>query len=261
MFSRKSDFSGRLLFDRKSFIEIIEKFKTAGFSDIVIVIPNEYKAFKKKTFTVEEFVNLNYNFLAQILIAKNNDNETIKILFINNSNFEASFNDTSFPSISSESSKFFVYTNDPVRLPGLIDFIKSLLRESSLRGPILSKIQNYLLFIAYFYIGIVGFAILNPTVKNLINNQIGLFSTLFIFCLLYIFSLNIKPGGLYINKFEHPFVSFTKRIFSCDFKNNPIINSLISIIKFVLAGLFLQIIWGLLGEWIMNTIKFLLKIN
>ena len=165
MFNRKKYFPSRLLFSKASIEEIVKQLQDAGFQDITFKIPNEYKKFDKFEFSAREFIDLSYNFVSQILIAKNGA-ETIKILFINNSSSQAVFNDTTFPSSNSEHTKFSITTNDPVRIIGLIDFLEILLESNSLRKSFSANFQERLLFVTYFFL-----LIMFMSLTNIFNNE------------------------------------------------------------------------------------------
>lgn len=260
MFTRKIHFSSRLKFDKKSLNQIVDGFKCASFNEITIKIPNEYSTFDKKEFTYEEFINLNYNFTSQILIAKN-ENETIKILFINNSNSEANFLDITFPSSNSELSKYYIEVTDPTRIIGIKDFLDFLLKESSLRSYSVAKMQTFLMLVTSLYIGFFPifamnlkpmFNLQNSSYVHFKDNILWFLVSLFI-SLSYIFFYKINPGGLYLNKFEHPIISFTKRIFIGDLKDNLIISFITWIIKLIFGGIIVNILWEILKDYFTNV--------
>lgn len=264
MFTREKHFPKRLKFDLKSFNYIVEKLKEAGFDEITIKIPKEYTKFKKFEYSAEEFIKLNYNFVSQILVAKNEES-SIKILFINNSSSKANFHDTIFPSSNSEYSKYNIVTKDPIKIVGLIDFIDHILYESSVRSLFISKFQSFLLFFVFlsyffgcflfldiFYEDSSGFFL------NTLKDSPLFISFSFIFSIVYIFYYTVTPGGLYVNKFEHPLMSFTKRIFIGDFKDNLIVNFFLTIFKLTLMGIFIQIVWHFLGDIIIDAVNFII---
>lgn len=262
MFTRKKNFSNRLKFTKNSLEQIIKKLKEGGFTEFSIKIPKSYTIFKKNEFTTDEFISLNYNFVSQILLAKSST-DTIKILFTNNTNSKANFDDTIFPSSTSELSKYYIESKDPVRIVGLIDFIDTLLEENSVRGPFMARFQNYLIFFSSIYLLLFVSIFLSFFDKNIYSpwlifqNNILILSFIFIFSIFYIFFHIINPGGLYLNKFEHPIVSFAKRIFMGDFKDNLIISFLVFVAKLIFAGFFVNILWAFFGDTLINAIKFL----
>lgn len=272
MFTRKNSFSDRLKFDSAAFNEIIRILKSARFTEIVIKIPEDYKNFEKKIFTPEEFVSPNYNFTAQILVAQNEAHqEMIKILFVNNSNSVTSFNDQTFPSSHSVSSGYHVETSDPVRLIGLDDFVKNLLEQNSIRGAGVSRLQNFLqIFSTLYLLGWMFFAV--SFLDNGKGFSVPFFSSfaygeifsvaLLLASISYLFFHTIHPGGLYVAPFEHPSVSFARRIFVGDLKNNLIVVFLIWIVKVALIGVVLSlisnVIWALAGDKILQAISAIL---
>ena len=262
MFSRKESFSNRLFFNKSSFEKIVKQLNLGGFDDLSVKIPLDYNKFDKHEFSVNEFLNLEYNFIAQILVAKN-ESETLKILFVNNSGPKTSFKDKIFPSSHSELSKFYVQSADPVRILGLIDFIRTTLEDTSIRSITVARWHNFLMGLAmgYFFLFSILFIDIfdsepDPFIPFFLDN-ILLFSFLLLLSVAFIFFYVVSPVGLYLNKFEHPLLSFTKRIFAGDWKNNPIVNFLVLICKLSVAGLFVNVIWFFTQDVIINAIRFL----
>ncbi len=268
MFSRRKTFSSRLIFDRKAFNEIIHLLELADFSNISVKIPDGYKIFRKKNFTPSEFIALKYNFTAQILSAENpKQKEIIKILFVNNSGSKTTFNDEIFLSGHSVSSQYYLETVGPVRLVGLNDFAKDTLERCSIRDSGLSKMQNFLYFIGTIYL-FLWWMIFIPTLAMADGFSVPFFSSyhygnaisvsLLVTSFLYLFYIKVYPGGLYVVSFVHPTISFTRRIFVGDLKNNLIIHFFIWIIKVVIIGVAVGFIsnltWALMGESILDFI-------
>lgn len=262
MFNRKKYFSKRLLFNKASIVEIINQLKKAGYHDIIFKIPQEYVKFDKFEFSEQEFVDFNYNFVALIMIAKNT-NETLKILFVNNSSSKTNFLDLTFPSSNSEHTKFYIETNDPARIIGLIDFLDFLLKTNSLRGPYLSFFQSGLFLSASLFVLVTvsSFTVIFDHDTSLLTSFFYknslLLSFITLLSLIYIFYYTITPGGLYINKFEHPFISFSKRIFIGDLKDNLIISFFLFISKLLLGGFLVNILWSFFGQTVIEALKFL----
>ncbi len=269
IFTRKNSFSDRLKFDGGSFNEIIRLLKSAGFTKITIKIPEGYKNFKKKVFSPNEFIAQSYNFTAQILVAQKDEyQEVIKILFVNNQNSITSFNDQIFPSSHSVSSKYHIETSDPVRLIGLDDFVKSLLEQNSIRSISISKLQRFLqIFSTLYLMGWMFFAVSLlssgkgfsvPFFSSFVYGDI-ISIVLLLASVVYLFFDMIYPGGLYVAPFEHPSMSFVRRIFVGDLKNNLILAFLIWIVKVALIGIVLSlvynVIWALVGEKILKVIS------
>lgn len=259
MFIKKVSFSNRLKFDEKSFNQIIRQLRLAGFHDIKIKIPEKiYPNFPKTIFTPDEFVALKYNFVAQILSAMN-ERESVKILFLNHANHTSSFNDNTFPSGHSVQTSFHLETNDPVRLSGMADFISSLLKENNKRGPFVAGLQKFLFAIStlYLYAGIFAFiSVLSaPSAMNSILLMMAL-SMLFIF---YVFFYITHPGGLYIGPFEHPIVSFIRRLSAGDFKNNLVLTFIIWILKAIVFSVVLGVVTNVVWLYLENPFKALLQ--
>lgn len=260
VFDKTKTFNGRLVFDASSLNEIGKFIRGAGFSEIKIKIPEKgYKNISGREFTLEDFVALEYNFDAQILTAKSKD-EVIKILFVNRSNAVSIFNDSVLPSGHSIASSIYVESNDPVRLIGLLDFVGSLLEKNSTRSLALARTQNYLSVLASLYLfGVFGlfFSVFNDGVfsKEIFIGHwfLSIVSPiLFTFYLLYHI---VHPGGLYVRKFEHPLLSFYRRISAGDLRNNLIIVFLVWIFKVVIAGIIIGVSVNLLSDPVRQFLK------
>lgn len=264
MFNRRERFSNRLLFDDAAFNDIVRLLKEAGFSEINVRVPEDYKNFPKKVFTPEEFLTTNYNFTAQILSAAKKD-ESIKIMFINNSNAKGEFEDKIFPSSHSSSSKYYVESVDPVRLSGLQDFVRTLLAEKSLRHSYTAKLQTFFAVVS----GIFLFSTPYLLTGNFRGTDFGILThgpaalklvllLLLITSPVYLFFHMIYPGGLYVAPFEHRIISFARRIYLGDLKNNLLLSFFWSVAKILLIGLvaniFYNVIWAFYGQGIMKTI-------
>jgi hypothetical protein len=265
MFSRKESFSNRLFFNKSSFSIIIKQLELGGFNNISVKVPLDYKNFDKHEFSIDEFLSLEYNFIAQILIAKS-ATDTLKILFVNNSGPQTKFKDKTFPSSHSELSKFYVQSNDPVRILGLADFIKTTLKDASIRSSSVAYWHSFLMSVAvgyFFLFSILFIDIFNSDpgpFRPFFLDNILLLSFLLLISVAFIFFYVVSPVGLYLNKFEHPLLSFAKRIFAGDWKNNPIVNFFILIGKLLLAGLFVNVVWYFTQDVIINAVNFLLTL-
>ncbi len=260
MFSKRVAFSRRLKFDQKSFDLLVKLLREAGFNEIKIKIPSKgYEKFLKTIFTPEEFVALQYNFLAVILLAKNATDE-IKILFVNSSQIVSTFDDVTFPSAHSVSSSFFVASCDPTRLVGLTDFVNVLLTKSSLRHLATAKLQSrlYVITNSILYLLIVSLAISKNGFGIFIEWAIPILGFL-VFSFLYIFYFITHPGGIYIADFEHPILSFLRRLSVGDFKNNLVLAFIIKFFK-VIGAILLALFSGFLWLYIETPLRMFLGI-
>lgn len=260
IFNKTKNFNNRLVFDASSLCEIARFLREAGFSDIKIRIPEKgYENISGRVFTLNNFIALEYNFDAQILNAKSN-NEMIKILFVNRLNAISTFNDSIFPSGHSMMSSIYVESDDPVRLIGLLDFAESSLSKNSVRSLTLAKMQNYLFVLASLYLfGVFGlfFSVVSDGVpsKDIFFEHWFLsfvLPSLFIFYLLYHI---VHPGGLYIRRFEHPLLSFYRRISAGDLRSNLILVFLVWIFKVVFAGIIIGVGVNLLSDPVLELLK------
>lgn len=267
MFGRKKTFRRRLKFDGKAFNEIVRSLRLAGFTDIEIRIPEKgYESFEKKSFSPEEFINQKYNFVAQILTAKNKD-ETIKILFINYGKTLSPFDDKIFPSGHSVNPSFYIETLDPARLIGLEDFVQELLVRNSSRGVYFVNFFDFIFIICSLYLFVIAMAITGRVSTE--NFYSYLFQHPFYFFLIpiiaiiYLLFYTISPGGLYVAPFEHPLVSFYRRISAGDLRNNLIVASIVWIFKVLIAGVLItllsNVISDIAGEQIANYLRTLFK--
>jgi hypothetical protein len=256
VFEKDESFSKRLLFDAKALKEIVAKLREAGFPTVSIQIPERgYDNFPQKVFSAENFIDNKYNFLAQILTAKN-DTETIKILFVNHGRAISSFNDRTFPSGHSMSPTIHVESHDPVRLPGMLDFVQSLLAKNSTRNPLVVKAQNALFVFGALYVIFTASFLFTA----LSSNEGSFWSAttvlenypwtilLPIACVLYLLFYVVHPGGIYVAPFEHPLVSFYRRLSAGDLRNNLIVATIILITKFVIGGILLGVIVNITSE-------------
>lgn len=264
MFTRQNIFSDRLKYDKKSFNEVVRLLRLAGFEKIQIKIPKDYQNFKRKSFTPEEFIKQEYNFVASILVAcKEQEKETIKVLFVNNSKAKTSFEDTTFPSSLDMGCRYYIDTSDPVRLIGIDDFVKRTLSANSSRDSRIAKLQSVFYILNVFYIWFWFFFAVTtnlPENNGTISAAIRIFayspigSILLFEALIYLFFYTVNPGGLYVNPFEHPWLSFIKRVLTGDYKNNLIINFFLSLTKIVFIAIFSNIIWVFAGSWILDLL-------
>lgn len=258
MFSRKLGFSDRLKFDEKSFNQIVRQLRLAGFSKIEVRIPEKvYSHFRVTTYSPEAFVALKYNFIAQILFAKS-EHDSIKFLFVNHSSYVSTFDDKNFPSGHSEKTSYVLETDDPVRLVGLNDFARTLLSENNIRGSFVATTQKLLFFLSsvylYFYIVVPALIRELPLVGNNIMLTLGLFCS----AIVYIFYHITHPGGLYLGPFEHPIISFIRRLWAGDPKNNLVLSFFIWLVKFLafcLVTIFLGVIASMIWSFIEAPVK------
>ncbi len=263
-FYRIKSFNERFLFDRGSLNNVKESLTAAGFSDLEFKIPlNRYKNISATKFSFQEFVELEYNFVAQILMASKG-RELVKVLFVNNSGSKAILDDIDFPSSHSVSSGIYVESDDPVRLSGMMDFIESLVLQNSLRSIRLAKAQQILFTVSSFYLFLGPLGAVTIFNDGRLSTEVFLqhWFMLIILPLLsawYILYHTIHPGGLYIRGFEHPIVSFYRRLSAGDLRNNLLVVFIIWIFKIVIAGVIIGVLVNLLTDPIKELVSEYLK--
>jgi hypothetical protein len=262
MFSKKKPFASRLKYDEKSFHQLSRLLSEGGFSDITIKIPEKgYDNFPNKELSFEEFVTQKYNFVAIILTARKNDNELLKVLFVNNRNVRTSFNDTIFPSSHSASSAFYAETPDPARVWGLTEFVKDLLISNSSRSIGVANVQEtlfvfssvYLLFYGSFF----GLRIATSfsTFVAIVADHTFLALVLPVLMIVYIFYYITHPGGVYMGPFEHPIPSFIRRIFLGDLKNNLVVSFSVWLLKIIVGTVLLGLVGNVLWLFLESPIR------
>ena len=253
MFSKKNRFSDRLKYDEKSFRQINNSLKEAGFLNIKVKIPDTgYENFPSKELELEEFMSKKYNFVSIILVAQSDTKETIKILFINNSSAKTSFNDTVFPSSHSNSPKYYVETKDPARLHGLMVFLKDLLIENSIRTSGVARMQDLIFGFSSLYLMFPLLILSSPDRFQFISGHMFSTVVLPIIMITAVFFLITHPGGVYLGPFEHPITSFIRRAFVGDMKNNLMVSFFVWILKVVGGGVLIfiigNVVWTIFGD-------------
>lgn len=242
MFSKRKGFSRHYKFDRSFLEKLILDLKSANFDQITVKLPHNLVQKGKDEIQIEEFLERERNYSSIILIAKNeNTREVIKILFINIST-KAFFKDDTFPSGHSEPPELYVQSPDPVRTYALSEFFYDYLKSNSAaKGGFL-----WFLFIISFIFFISEILYL-PNKSGLLAQNLNIspvFDILVVFIsFLFLCYFNFQNGGLYVKEKENKYLSSIRRVIKGEFRDNPIINLLATII----GGLIVLIIAKLLG--------------
>lgn len=242
MFSKRETFSQHYKFN-KSFLEkLISDLKGANFDQITVRLPHNLVENGKDEIQIGEFLDRERNYPSIILIAKStNTRDVIKILFVNIST-KAFFKDDTFPSGHSESPELYVQSSDPARAYALFGFFYDYLK-SNFRGKIFF---SWFLFVISFIFFIAEFLYLSN--KRVLLAQNFNISPLFdflaiIIAFILIFRFFSYDGGLYIKERGNKYLSAIRRAIKGEFRDNPVVNLLVTII----GGLIVVIIARLIG--------------
>lgn len=245
MFKRRKTLSGRTKFDKNFIISLKEMLVDAKLNKITIKIPHNYlKENEKNELDIDDFINLDRNFPAIILLAKNEKKEVeVKILFVNISS-PSYFYDHTFPSGHSEPSEIYVSSKDPVQTWGLFEFFYNYIKFNN-------KTNNFdILKSIGFFLSLVmlmaEFSSLIST-KNLFLNQTLNYPLAFdlgsIFVsIILIYSYYNTTKGVYIKERKNTIGYFAIRILRGEFRDNPMFNLIISVIASIIAALIMRII-------------------
>lgn len=190
--------------------------------------------------SIDEFLEIERNFPAVIFIAINPDKkETIKILFINSSK-KMKFLDDTFPSVDSAQSQIFTQSPDPARIVPLSDFLYAHLMKSS-QSNAGTNIQ-----------GIIAFGLLIIQVMTVVSTGSGILNTFWnlnffydiiigLGTILFLYNYQTSPRGLSVNDRETQTVdSFVRRIVVGDFKDNVLVNIVITILVSIVTAFVLK---------------------
>lgn len=244
MFSKRKAFSQHYKFDRKFLEKLVSDFKQAGFSAITVKLPHNLIQDSKDEITIDEFLNRERNYPSIILVGRNeSQQETIKILFVNVST-KAFFKDDTFPSGHSESPELYIQSPDPARVYALFGFFYDYLKSNSLTKAFFL----WFLFLITFLFLISEFLYLSN--KKIILSQTFNISPLadlvgILVAMIFIFKFFSYDGGLYVKEKENKYLSAIRRAIKGEFRDNPVVNLLITIIGGVIVAIVLKVL-GLL---------------
>jgi len=229
MFSKRKSFSQHYKFNREFLEKLVSDLKRAGFSNMQIKLPHNLIRDGEDNLTIDDFLTRERNYPSIILIGKNtNQEETIKILFVNIST-KAFFKDDTFPSGHSESPELYIQSPDPARTYALFGFFYEYLKSNSLT----KSFTFWLLFLASFVFMISEFLYL-PNKKTLLSSVFSI-NPLFdlmaiIIAFFFLFKFFSYDGGLYVKEKENKYFITIKRAIRGEFRDNPIITLLVTII-------------------------------
>lgn len=229
MFSKRKSFPQGYKFNREFLDSLVKDLESAGFDSVTVKLPRNLIKDDNYEIEVEEFINRGRNYPSVIFIAQNTKaKETVKILFVNIST-KAFFNDNTFPSGHSEPPELYVQTTDPGRTFSLFGYFYDYLKVNH-------KTKNRLLFlfgVAAFVFYILEFVSISHR-KLLFQEQFGVSPWVDVLFVLVFFILQFKfftdEGGLYVKEKESIIFNNLRRILHGEFRDNPIINLLVTII-------------------------------
>lgn len=233
MFSKRRSFSQNYKFDRRFLEKLVSDLREANFKSITIKLPHNLINNERDEIEIQEFLDSERNYPSVILIAKNNENgETLKILFVNTST-KASFKDNTFPSGHIEPPELYVQSPDPARTYALFEFFYDYLK-----GKKIVIIFSFLLWL-FFYIASCLFLMWD--LGSLILTRSGVLSGFFnvssvfdwiarLLAIFLIFQFFSYDTGLYIKEKENKYISIIRRTIRGEFRDNPIVNLVITVI-------------------------------
>ncbi len=242
MFSKRKTFSQHYKFDRSFLEKLISNLRGANFDQITVKLPHNLVENGKDEIQIGEFLDRERNYPSIILVAKNtNTKDVIKILFVNIST-KAFFKDDTFPSGHSESPELYVQSSDPARAYALFGFFYDYLK-SNFRGKIfflwfLSVISFIFFIVEFLYLSNKSILL----AQNLNISPVFDFLAIFIAFIL-IFRFFFYDGGLYVKEKENKYLSAIRRAIKGEFRDNPVVNLLITIV----GGVIVVIIAKLIG--------------
>lgn len=243
MFSKRRNISRNYKFDRRFLEKLVSDLRKANFKSVTVKLPhNLIKNDEPDEIEIQEFLDSERNYPSVILIAENNENrETLKILFVNTST-KAFFKDNTFPSGHSEPAELYFQSPDPARTYALFEFFYDYLKSNKIASIFLL----WFFYIAAFFFLIWDFASFIHTGGGVLSKAFNVSSVfdwiatlLAIFIIFQFFSYD---KGLYIKEKENKYISIIRRTIRGEFRDNPIVNLVITIVGTVLGAIILKIL-------------------
>lgn len=230
MFSKRKEFSQHYKFDSKFINKFTSDLVESGFNSVSIKLPHNLIDDGKDEIKIEEFINRERNYPSVILVAKNESkNEIIKVLFVNISS-KAFFKDNTFPSGHSEPPELYVQSPDPARTYALFGFFYDYIRSSSIFNAYLI----YFLYTISYLVLITEYYLIFSNKKGLLAQSMNVNSSFDILLVIIVFIVIFKffsyDGGLFVKDKQNRYANLLRRITKGEFKDNPIVNLLITIV-------------------------------
>lgn len=234
----KKSYPGWYSFEKDDIAHICDDLRVKGFTNQSWKVPinNDFDV-GKGVLSTEKYFRMNYNFSAVIGVFENpKTKDVIKVMFVNNSSSMKRFSDFTFPSSQSEGPKYYVESDDEIRVVGLADYIKRILKKYNRnKGPqyALGSMFNW---ISIFYI--IGYFAGFRYVAEHYSKLLPLANVFIVLAIVTIilYSISIKRG-VYINSFPHPFLSFIDQMIKGSFIENPITYVFIRLIAVAFTGI------------------------
>lgn len=244
----KKSYPSYYSFESEDILSLCKEFKSRGFDKQTWKLPiNNNFHVSKGPLTTEDYFALNYNFPAVIAVFENPENQdTVKIMFVNISGSMKKFDDFTFPSSESEGPKYYIESADEIRAVGYKDYVKQILkrfnRNKGLQYRFAStfNLLSFLYIIGYF----AGLQIVNENIPKLLP----FLSALLVLAILtvFLYTISIKRG-VYINSFPNPLLSFIDQMIKGSFLENPI--------TYVFFRVFAVIVTGIIGGLAFNLVQ------
>lgn len=239
MFVRRKTLTGRTTFNKNFVIALRDKLTEANLDAITVKIPHNYVKDKEDSeISIDEFLNRERNYPSIILRATNDNNEEIKILFVNIS-AKAFFYDHTFPSGHSEPSELYISTGDPVRTWGLFEYFYNYIKGSGSKSDMIIVVA----FFISLTMLIAEFSSYINTKKLLLNSKFG-YSSAFdigsiILCFIVLLTYFNSDKGVYVKERDKKASQMLLMLIKGEFRDNPILNFALSIIASILASIIL----------------------
>lgn len=241
MFSRRRSLDGTRKYSREFFEKLLADLEHAGFSGAEIRLPHNVVGMDNCLISPRELLNRERNYPSLILVAvRPGSQETLKVLFVNRS-ARAFFVDDTFPSGESQPPGLYFQSPDPARAYAVFEFFYDYLRTPRLAG-----------YRALFLLACLAGLVLVSEVLSLTHLRDGVLSIrwgphplwdLLVLALspLAIFRFLAEPKGLWIKPTRDlRFLQLLRMAARGDFKDNPLVTLVITILGTVVAAVILK---------------------
>lgn len=241
MFNKRGILGGSRKYSREFFQTLCNDLTQSGFDDIKILLPHNIVKLENSIITVDELLKRERNYPSLILKAiSTSRNETFKILFINK-NSNSVFADDTFPNAQSEPPQLYFQSPDPGRAYSVYNFFHDYLTKSSLLPYFVSFLSGILSFLVLIFEIVLFFStrkglLIHWGIKTILGDI-----AIFIIALFLLFQYHASPRGLWIKpKRELRVFYLLNMALHGEYKDNPLISLIFSIVGSILATLLLQ---------------------
>jgi hypothetical protein len=257
MFSMRKNLAGNRHWNRPFITALGTDLSESGFKEITVKLPIDLDALlegkggiknqidnelRKREISLQEFLDRERNYPAIILVGFNPiTQETIKVLFVNLS-MKTAFMDDTFPSGHSIPSQLYVQSPDAARVYSLFHFFYDHLNQG---GESTATIAS---------LGLVAVLILAAQVISFVRIGKGLLQIAWGFTPLLDIGVTILllfvqyrffrvPTGLSVNdRKTATTASFIQRALRGEFKDNPVVNIIVTVLASILSAIVLRLI-------------------